>query len=121
MKRLVTAALFTLLAAAALGQVDSAKAHRNVCFTAYNNGIEDVALAECTKAIQLDPTNADAYFVKASVLFGQSPIVNGVAIMPQGTTALLRKYLELAPDGGHAADVKAMLAMLADPKQAVEK
>jgi hypothetical protein len=32
--------------------------------------------------------------------------------MPVGLQAL-RKYLELAPNGGHAVDVKEMLAMIA--------
>jgi hypothetical protein len=29
--------------------------------------------------------------------------------LPPGTVEALKKYLELAPDGGHASDVKAML------------
>jgi len=33
----------------------------------------------------------------------------GKYTVPPGTAEALNKYLELAPDGAHAADVKAML------------
>jgi hypothetical protein len=37
---------------------------------------------------------------------------DGKLIAPPGTAEALNKYLELAPDGGHANDVKQMLAFI---------
>ena len=53
-----------------------------------------------------DPKRADAYFIKGSVLLGDSKVdAKGNMVAPPGTVAALRKYLELAPNGGHAAAV----------------
>ena len=38
--------------------------------------------------------------------------VNGKFVAPAGTEVALNKYLELAPNGFHVADVKAMLDAL---------
>jgi hypothetical protein len=38
-------------------------------------------------------------------------------VAPPGTTQALHKYLELAPNGAHAVDVKAMLDFLATPQK----
>ena len=64
--------------------------------------------------MQADPARANAWFVLGSDLFADAPIdANGkVAVTPE-TREALEKYLALAPDGPHAADVKAMLEMIA--------
>jgi len=70
------------------------------------------ASSACDKAIAADPNKADAYFIKGSVMIGMSDgklDPQGHLIVPPGTTDALKKYLELAPEGGHAGDVKAML------------
>jgi len=68
------------------------------------------AIAAANKCIALDPTKADAYFIKSSCLFGNATMdANGKTMVPAEAIAALQKYLELAPDGGHAADVKQML------------
>jgi len=65
---------------------------------------------DCDKAIAADPKKADAYFIKGSTLFGSGKLdAQGKYIVPPGTLETLKKYLELAPDGAHAGDVKAML------------
>jgi nucleoid-associated protein YgaU len=78
----------------------------------YNAGNVKAADAACDKAIAADPSKADAYFIKGSVLIGMSDgklDPNGHLIVPPGTKEALNKYLELAPTGPHAGDVKAML------------
>ncbi len=85
----------------------------NVCATEYNLGAVDPALAACEKAIAADPRKADAWFIKGSLLVGNAGVdANGKIAPPPGTVEALRKYLELAPAGPHADDVKQMLDAL---------
>jgi tetratricopeptide (TPR) repeat protein len=88
-------------------------AYFNICATQYNTGNTEGALAACDKAIAADPTKADAYFIKGSLLMGAGKMdAGGKYIPPEGTAETLNKYLQLAPDGQHAADVKQMLQMI---------
>ena len=88
-------------------------AYFNICATQYNTGNTEGALAACDKAIAADPTKADAYFIKGSLLMGAGKMdAQGKYIPPDGTAETLNKYLQLAPDGAHAADVKQMLEMI---------
>jgi tetratricopeptide (TPR) repeat protein len=85
-------------------------AYFNLCATQYNNNNMEAAAVACDKAIQADPNRADAYFIKGSALYGNGKMdANNKWTVPPGTTEALNKYLELAPDGAHATDVKAML------------
>jgi len=87
-----------------------ATAYFNLCATQYNSGNTQGALAACDKAIAADPNRADAYFIKGSLMLGDSKQdKDGKLQAPPGTSEALNKYLELAPDGPHAGDVKAML------------
>jgi hypothetical protein len=63
--------------------------------------------------VQADPSRANAWFVLGSDLFADAPIDNGKVAATAETREALEKYLTLTPDGPHAADVKAMLQMLA--------
>jgi len=82
----------------------------NICATEYNTGNMDGAIAAADKCIAIDPTKADAYFIKGSCLFGNSAVdANGKTVVSAETIAALQKYLELAPNGAHAGDVKQML------------
>jgi tetratricopeptide (TPR) repeat protein len=88
-------------------------AYFNLCATMYNVGDVKGALDACDKAIAADPKKADAYFIKGSVLVGESRTdAGGKVIAPPGAVEALKKYLELAPDGAHAKDVKEMLAFI---------
>jgi tetratricopeptide (TPR) repeat protein len=88
-------------------------AYFNLCATQYNIGNTEGALDACGKAITADPSKADAYFIKGSLLVGESKTdSSGKLIAPPGAADALKKYLELAPDGTHAKDVKEMLALL---------
>ena len=85
----------------------------NLCAVQYNLGMTDGALAACDKAIAADPTKADAYFIKGSLLMGNSSIdAAGKTVAPPGTVEALKRYLELSPKGPHAADVQQMLDYL---------
>ena len=88
-------------------------AYFNLCATQYNTGNTQGALAACDKSIASDPSRADAYFIKGSLLMGDSKQdKDGKLQAPAGTAEALNKYLELAPDGPHANDVKQMLTYI---------
>jgi tetratricopeptide (TPR) repeat protein len=88
-------------------------AYFNICATEYNTGNTEGAVSACNKAIAADPNRADAYFIKGSLMLGQgSQGKDGKYNVPEGTAEALNKYLELAPDGPHAKDVKEMLTMI---------
>lgn len=88
-------------------------AYFNLCATQYNSGNTKGALEACDKAIAADPNRADAYFIKGSLMMADSKQgKDGKLEAPAGTADALNKYLELAPDGPHANDVKQMLAYI---------
>jgi tetratricopeptide (TPR) repeat protein len=89
-------------------------AYFNVCAVLYNIGKTQESAAACRKCVQADPTRANAWFILGSVLFADAPInAQGKVTASPETREALEKYLALAPDGPHAADVKAMLEMIA--------
>jgi hypothetical protein len=86
------------------------KAYFNVCATLYNTGDVTNAVTACRKCVQADPMNANGWFVLGSSLFGgASADASGKFAITVETRQALQKYLELAPDGPHAADAKQML------------
>ena len=89
-------------------------AYFNVCAVLYNIGDTANSAAACRKCVQADPTRANAWFVLGSDLFADAKIdAHGKVLITAETRQALEKYLELAPDGPHAADTKAMLQMAA--------
>jgi tetratricopeptide (TPR) repeat protein len=96
---------------AALSQ--SADAYLTMCIVYYNNGEMEPSLRACDREIALDPTRADAYFIKGSVLVASAAVgADGKLHAPAGAVEALRKYLELAPSGTHRGDVQQMLDYL---------
>ncbi|MGE5624612.1 MAG: tetratricopeptide repeat protein [Bacillota bacterium] len=90
-----------------------ATAYFNICATMYNAGNADGALKACDQALAADPNKADAWFIKGSLLMGNSSVdAKGKTAAPPGTVEALQKYLQLAPTGPHADDVKQMLDYL---------
>jgi tetratricopeptide (TPR) repeat protein len=81
----------------------------NLCATYYNLKRGQEAVEACDHAIASDPTLADAYYIKASLLFGQGQLEHGKYAVPPGTTEALNKYLEYAPYGDHALAVRDMI------------
>jgi tetratricopeptide (TPR) repeat protein len=108
-----TAEAIELYNQAAEFAANAGQAYFNVCAVLYNNGDTHGSAAACRKCVQADPTRANAWFILGSDLFADSPIDKGKVIASPETREALEKYLALAPDGPHAADVKAMLDMIA--------
>jgi tetratricopeptide (TPR) repeat protein len=90
-------------------------AYFNLCVTQYNLKNVEGTVAACDKAISVDPGRAEAYYFKgALLLYASQPALTGkVAAPPAGTSEALQKYLELAPEGEHAREVRQMLEYLA--------
>jgi tetratricopeptide (TPR) repeat protein len=87
-------------------------AYFNVCAVLYNTGNTHDSAAACRKSLQADPSRANAWFILGSDLFADAtPNASGKVAISVEARQALNKYLELAPDGPHAADVKAMLQM----------
>jgi tetratricopeptide (TPR) repeat protein len=93
---------------------DPSLAYFNLCVTQYNLKNVEGTVAACDKAISVDPGKAEAYYFKgALLLYTNQPAATGkVTAPPAGTAGALKKYLELAPDGEHAAEVRQMLEYL---------
>jgi len=84
----------------------------NMCAIYYNLKRATDAVAACECAITSDPTLADAYYIKATVLFGQGHVEDRKYVVPPGTSESLNKYLEYAPFGQHATAVRDMIDKL---------
>lgn len=89
-----------------------AVAYYNLCAIQFNHDNLTAAVAACEKSIAADPSMANPWFIKGSVLYKNGKTENGKFVTPQGTAEALNKYLELAPNGEHAAEVKAMLQVM---------
>ena len=83
----------------------------NEAATLYNAGKLDEAGAAADKAIAADPNRADAYYIKGQSLIPKATVdpKTQKIVAPPGCVEAYQKYLELAPDGAHAADVKGIL------------
>jgi tetratricopeptide (TPR) repeat protein len=83
----------------------------NEAATLYNSGKLPEAEAAADKAIAADPKKAEAYYIKGQALITQATVdpKTQKIIAPPGTVDAYKKYLELAPDGPHANDVKGIL------------
>ncbi len=83
----------------------------NEAATLYNANNLDAAATAADKAIAADPKKADAYYIKGQALIPKAtvdPKTNKI-VAPDGCVEAYQTYLELAPDGPHAADVKGIL------------
>jgi tetratricopeptide (TPR) repeat protein len=100
--------------AAALAS-DPSMAYFNLCVTQYNLKNVEGTIAACDKASAVDPRKAEVYYFKGALLvYANQPAVTGkVTAPPAGAAEALKKYLELAPDGEHAKEVREMLNYLA--------
>ena len=84
----------------------------NMCAIYYNLKRATDAIAACERAIASDPTLSDAYYIKATVLFGQGHVEDRKYVAPPGTSESLNKYLQYAPFGQHASAVRDMIDKL---------
>jgi tetratricopeptide (TPR) repeat protein len=89
-------------------------AYFNLCVTQYNLKNVEGAVSACDKAIAVDPGKAEIYFFKgALLLYANQPETKEKVTVPVGAAEALKKYLELAPEGEHASEVRQMLEYLA--------
>ncbi|HXE08191.1 MAG TPA: tetratricopeptide repeat protein [Acidobacteriaceae bacterium] len=83
----------------------------NEAATAFNANSMDEAAAAAQKAVTADPTKADAYYIEGQALIQKAtvdPKTNKITA-PPGCVEAYQKYLELAPTGPHAEEVKGIL------------
>ncbi len=83
----------------------------NEAATLYNAQKLDEAAAAADKAIAADPNRADAYYIKGQSLVGKATFDEKTKKLsaPPGCLEAYQKYLQIAPDGPHAADVQGVL------------
>src|SRR6266481_651993 len=89
-----------------------AVAYYNLCAIQFNHDNLTAAAAACEKSIAADPSMANPWFIKGSVLYKGGKTENGKYVATQGTAEALNKYLELAPNGEHAAEAKTLLQIM---------
>ena len=83
----------------------------NEAATLFNANDMDGAAAAADKAITADPTKVDAYYIKGQALIQKAtvdPKTNKITAPPD-CLAAYQKYLELAPTGPHAEEIKGIL------------
>lgn len=87
----------------------------DICALLYNTGDTKNGAGACRKAAAADPAFADTWFVLGSTLFTEAKIdrKQNKPIVSAECRQAFEKYLQLAPDGPHAGEVKDMLDMAA--------
>jgi tetratricopeptide (TPR) repeat protein len=83
----------------------------NEAATLFNAGKPDDAGIAADKAIAADPKRADAYYIKGQSLIPKASVdpKTQKITAPPGCVEAYQQYLELAPDGPHAQEVKDIL------------
>jgi tetratricopeptide (TPR) repeat protein len=91
--------------------------YRNMGVVLVNMGQMKEALVPLQKATELNPKDADSWYLLGNALTGTiDSKTEGnkiIYIIPPGTTEAYQKYLELEPNGPHAAEAKASLQSIA--------
>ncbi|HTP88742.1 MAG TPA: tetratricopeptide repeat protein [Bryobacteraceae bacterium] len=105
--------------AAELDPPSAPKAYYNMGAVLTNIGQSEAAGAAFKKAIDTDPTYAEAQYQYAIYLSGKMPPPgpDGKITAPPGMAEALNKYLELAPNGPNAESAKGLLALLSTSVQ----
>jgi tetratricopeptide (TPR) repeat protein len=83
----------------------------NEAATLFNANAMDDAAAAADKATTADPTKVEAYYIKWQALIQKAtvdPKTNKITAPPE-CVAAYQKYLELAPTGPHAEEIKGIL------------
>jgi tetratricopeptide (TPR) repeat protein len=97
--------------AAKLAPASAGMYYFNEAATLYNAGKLEESAAAADKAIAADPKRAEAYYIKGQALIPKASYDEKTKKItaPPGCVDAYQMYLQLAPDGPHAADVKAVL------------
>lgn len=86
--------------------------NESVIFSQVGNADAQVAAAD--EAILADPAQPLPYYLKAQGLIGKATVdASGRYVLPPGCAEAYQKYLDLAPTGPYAGDVKGILAQAA--------
>lgn len=96
--------------AATLDPTKAGMYYGNEAAILFNNNATAEAAAAADKAIAADPNKPDPYFVKGQALIGKATVdKSGKIVAPPECIAAYQKYLELAPEGKFAPQVKDIL------------
>lgn len=102
--------------AATLDPGKAATYHFNLGATLVNQGAMKEAVEPLRKALELDPNRAVAHYWLGVCLYAvaESKIEGGVVktVLQPGTVEAFEKYLELEPNGAHAAEARANLQVI---------
>ena len=111
-------ALVELTKAAQLDPPNAGKYYFNGGAVLVNLGQNEPAGAMFKKAIEADPTYADAHYQYGLSLYSKATTApDGKIVPPEGTKEEFIKYLELRPDGRDADTAKAMLTSMGETLQ----
>jgi tetratricopeptide (TPR) repeat protein len=87
--------------------------YRNIGIILTNAGKMNDAVAPLQKATQLNPNDADAWYLLGNALVAgidtKQEGTKQVYVVPPGTEEAYKKYLELQPNGPHAAEAQQSL------------
>jgi len=97
--------------AATLNPAQKAMYYTNAAIIMDRAGQVDGTVAAADKAIAADPTKPIPYYLKGKALVNKATVdqKTGKIIAPPGCVEAYQKYLELAPDGPFAPEVKSVL------------
>jgi tetratricopeptide (TPR) repeat protein len=97
--------------AAKLNPPQAAMYYTNAAIIMDRAGQVDGTVAAADKAIAVDPTKPIPYYLKGKALINKASVdqKTGKIIAPPGCAEAYQKYLELAPDGPFAPEVKGVL------------
>jgi tetratricopeptide (TPR) repeat protein len=95
----------------------------NEAATFYNQGKMPEAAAAADKAIAADPKRADAYYIKGQALIPGASVdpKTQKITAPPGCVDAYQMYLQLAPEGPRAEEVKAILTGIGEKVQSSYK
>jgi tetratricopeptide (TPR) repeat protein len=108
-----------LTKAAQLDPTMAGKAYFNMGANLVNHGKADQAIDFFKKATQADPNYAEAWYQLGSLEMAHGSVNSktGQQTYPPDTAPALQKYLELQPNGSHAAEATAMLQAMGEKVQ----
>jgi tetratricopeptide (TPR) repeat protein len=92
------------------------KAYFNMGANLVNGGQPEKATDFFKKAADADPNYSEAWYQYGSLLMMQGKVdpKTGAQTYPPDTVVALKKYLDLQPNGGHAAEATAMLQAMGE-------
>jgi tetratricopeptide (TPR) repeat protein len=105
-----------LTKAAQLDPAMAPKAYFNMGANLVNGGQPEKATDFFKKAADADPNYSEAWYQYGSLLMMQGKVdpKTGAQTYPPDTATALKKYLELQPNGSHAAEASAMLQAMGE-------